>query len=250
MRAAEAATQHRGPDRGHGQEGQGRLRAGGAHQRGLRQRVRQRRARSADLVAEIAAASNEQSQGIEQVNKAVAEMDKVTQQNAATAEESSGASHELTSQAEDMKRMVERPGDAGRRPTSEQAPGSRRRDARRRGCSGQDRRKQAPAQRRRRVVAGRGPRADDPPGVRRRGVQRVLIPDGPRRRTATRQGGRPARPAAFCAFLRRCSAPVPAPSFVDSPGRSGMVGPSGAKRSLRYRPANPGHHRASWEISR
>ncbi len=59
------------------------------------------------LVGEIAAASHEQSQGIEQVNKAVGEMDKVIQQNAATAEESSGASHELTSQAEDMKRMVE-----------------------------------------------------------------------------------------------------------------------------------------------
>ncbi len=58
------------------------------------------------LVGEIAAASHEQSQGIEQVNKAVGEMDKVIQQNAATAEESSGASHELTSQAEDMKRMV------------------------------------------------------------------------------------------------------------------------------------------------
>ena len=58
------------------------------------------------LVGEIAAASHEQSQGIEQVNKAVSEMDKVIQQNAATAEESSGASHELTSQAEDMKGMV------------------------------------------------------------------------------------------------------------------------------------------------
>ena len=45
-------------------------------------------AKVADLVAEIAAASNEQAQGIDQVNTAVAEMDKVTQQNAASAEES------------------------------------------------------------------------------------------------------------------------------------------------------------------
>ncbi len=39
------------------------------------------------LIGEIAMASNEQSQGIEQINIAVAEMDKVVQQNAATAEE-------------------------------------------------------------------------------------------------------------------------------------------------------------------
>ncbi len=40
-----------------------------------------------ELVGEIAAASNEQAEGIQQVNTAVAEMDKVTQQNAATSEE-------------------------------------------------------------------------------------------------------------------------------------------------------------------
>ncbi len=40
-----------------------------------------------ELVAEIAAASEEQVQGIDQVNKAVAEMDKVVQQNAGNAEE-------------------------------------------------------------------------------------------------------------------------------------------------------------------
>jgi len=39
------------------------------------------------LVEEISAASNEQAQGIEQINKAVSEMDKVTQQNAAGAEQ-------------------------------------------------------------------------------------------------------------------------------------------------------------------
>ena len=43
-------------------------------------------AKVADLVAEIAAASNEQAQGIDQVNTAVGQMDKVTQQNAANAE--------------------------------------------------------------------------------------------------------------------------------------------------------------------
>jgi methyl-accepting chemotaxis protein len=60
-----------------------------------------------ELVGEIAAASNEQAQGIEQVNKAVAEMDKVTQQSAANAEESASASEEMNAQAEQMKGVVE-----------------------------------------------------------------------------------------------------------------------------------------------
>jgi methyl-accepting chemotaxis protein len=59
-----------------------------------------------DLVGEIAAASNEQAQGIEQVNTAVAEMDKVTQRNAANAEESASASEEMSAQAEQMKAIV------------------------------------------------------------------------------------------------------------------------------------------------
>jgi methyl-accepting chemotaxis protein len=58
------------------------------------------------LVSEIAAASNEQAQGIEQVNTAVTEMDKVTQSNAANAEESASAAEEMNSQAEQMKAMV------------------------------------------------------------------------------------------------------------------------------------------------
>jgi methyl-accepting chemotaxis protein len=60
----------------------------------------------ATLIAEIAAASKEQSQGIDQVNTAVAEMDKVVQQNAANAEESASASEELSGQAEDLNGMV------------------------------------------------------------------------------------------------------------------------------------------------
>ena len=59
-----------------------------------------------ELVGEVAAASNEQAQGIDQVNKAVAEMDKVVQQNAANAEESAAASEELNAQAEQMKTYV------------------------------------------------------------------------------------------------------------------------------------------------
>jgi methyl-accepting chemotaxis protein len=59
-----------------------------------------------DLIAEIAAASGEQSQGIDQVNTAVAQMDKVTQQNAANSEESASAAEELSSQAEELQGMV------------------------------------------------------------------------------------------------------------------------------------------------
>jgi methyl-accepting chemotaxis protein len=60
-----------------------------------------------DLVSEISAASNEQSQGIGQVNQAVTEMDKVTQQNAASAEESASASEEMNAQAVQMKQTVD-----------------------------------------------------------------------------------------------------------------------------------------------
>jgi methyl-accepting chemotaxis protein len=58
------------------------------------------------LIAEVSAASQEQSQGIEQVNTAVAQMDKVTQSNAANAEESASASEELSSQAQNLNAMV------------------------------------------------------------------------------------------------------------------------------------------------
>lgn len=59
------------------------------------------------LVGEVAAASQEQAKGIEQVNTAVAQMDKVTQGNAASSEESASASEELSSQAQEMNSMVE-----------------------------------------------------------------------------------------------------------------------------------------------
>jgi methyl-accepting chemotaxis protein len=58
------------------------------------------------LVAEIAAASREQSQGIAQVSSAVAQLDKVTQQNAANAEESASAAEELNSQAAELRSLI------------------------------------------------------------------------------------------------------------------------------------------------
>jgi methyl-accepting chemotaxis protein len=59
-----------------------------------------------DLLSEIAAASKEQAQGIEQVNIAVTEMDKITQQNAANAEHSASASEALNAQAEQLRSIV------------------------------------------------------------------------------------------------------------------------------------------------
>lgn len=65
------------------------------------------RARQVDeLVAEIASASREQSQGITQVNSAVGQMDKVTQNNASAAEQSASAAEELSTQANAMKDSI------------------------------------------------------------------------------------------------------------------------------------------------
>ncbi len=59
-----------------------------------------------DIVSEIAAASREQSIGIDQVNKAVGQMDEVTQQNAALAEQTSAASESLNDQARKMNGLM------------------------------------------------------------------------------------------------------------------------------------------------
>ncbi len=65
------------------------------------------KARQVDtLVAEIAQASKEQTQGIEQVNTAVSQMDKITQSNAAGAEESAAAAEELSAQAVVLQESV------------------------------------------------------------------------------------------------------------------------------------------------
>jgi len=58
------------------------------------------------LVAEIATAAQEQSQGIRQIGEAIAQMDKVTQGNSATAEQSAAAAEELTSQARSLQQTI------------------------------------------------------------------------------------------------------------------------------------------------
>ncbi len=64
-------------------------------------------AQVADLLNGITQASDEQAQGVEQINTAVTQMDKITQQNAAGAEESASASEQLSVQARTVKGIVE-----------------------------------------------------------------------------------------------------------------------------------------------
>ena len=59
-----------------------------------------------ELVAEIAAASNEQAQGVDQINRAVSEMDRVVQHNAANSEEAAAAAEELAAQSESLRENV------------------------------------------------------------------------------------------------------------------------------------------------
>lgn len=62
--------------------------------------------RVTDLMSEISAASLEQSSGIEQVNKAITQMDEVTQQNAALVEEAAAAAESLEEQARSLADAV------------------------------------------------------------------------------------------------------------------------------------------------
>ena len=59
-----------------------------------------------DIMGEIAAASHEQASGIDQVNRAVAQMDEVTQQNAALVEEAAAAAGSMQDQARELVRAV------------------------------------------------------------------------------------------------------------------------------------------------
>jgi len=75
-----------------------------------------------DIVSEISAASVEQSTGIEEINRAITQMDEVTQQNAALVEEAAAASQSLQEQAGNLAAVVSAftlaPGQAGTSPTA------------------------------------------------------------------------------------------------------------------------------------
>ncbi len=61
-----------------------------------------------DLVAEIAAASQEQAQGVAEINQGISQIDSVTQQNTANAEESAAAAEEMSAQAVQLSHMLQR----------------------------------------------------------------------------------------------------------------------------------------------
>ncbi len=63
-------------------------------------------AKTSDLVQEIAAASQEQSVGVAQINTAMNQMNQITQQNASSSEELAATAEEMTSQAEQLLELV------------------------------------------------------------------------------------------------------------------------------------------------
>jgi methyl-accepting chemotaxis protein len=63
--------------------------------------------RTAELVQEISAASNEQNSGAEQINSAIIQLDTVIQRNASASEEMASMSEELSGQAEQLQRAVQ-----------------------------------------------------------------------------------------------------------------------------------------------
>ncbi len=79
----------------------------------------------ADIMGEITAATQEQSNGIEEVNQAISQMDEMTQQNAALVEEAAAAAQSMTEQAEILGRAVsifKLASDGGRRAAPAAAP--------------------------------------------------------------------------------------------------------------------------------
>lgn len=62
--------------------------------------------KTASLVQEITAASNEQQIGAEQINNAIQQLNNVTQQNAATSEEMASSSEEMMSKADQLKELI------------------------------------------------------------------------------------------------------------------------------------------------
>jgi methyl-accepting chemotaxis protein len=62
--------------------------------------------RTAELVQEVTAASTEQSSGVTQINRAMAQVDSVTQRNASSAEELSSTAEELAAQSEQLQQLM------------------------------------------------------------------------------------------------------------------------------------------------
>jgi methyl-accepting chemotaxis protein len=62
--------------------------------------------KTAELVQEVTAASTEQSSGVTQINRAMSQVDSVTQRNASSAEELSSTAEELAAQSEELQQLM------------------------------------------------------------------------------------------------------------------------------------------------
>lgn len=82
--------------------------------------------KTAELVQEVAAASGEQSSGVNQVNKAMGMMDQITQRNASASEELASTAEEMSSQAESLSQLMSffRTGNESRQNSTKPASGS------------------------------------------------------------------------------------------------------------------------------
>jgi methyl-accepting chemotaxis protein-2 (aspartate sensor receptor) len=105
QRSAEAAKQIKALI----EESVGKVKAGSAQVEAAGQTMHdivQSIQRVADMIGEVTAAATEQSEGIGQVNAAVAQLDTMTQQNAALVEQSTAAAQSLREQAEQLQRII------------------------------------------------------------------------------------------------------------------------------------------------
>jgi methyl-accepting chemotaxis protein len=62
--------------------------------------------KTADLVQEITASSEEQTAGVEQVNMAMSQLNQITQQNASSAEELAATAEEMSGQANSLRKLM------------------------------------------------------------------------------------------------------------------------------------------------
>ncbi len=106
--------------------------------------------KTAELVAEISAACREQDIGAAQINQAIQQLDKVTQQNAGASEEMSATSEELAAQAEQLQASIaffriDNAGGRRRTGCSAQAAPAKRAAPRQQSCCNAPARKSSPA---------------------------------------------------------------------------------------------------------
>jgi len=82
--------------------------------------------KTAELVQDVAAASTEQSGGVTQINKAMSQVDTVTQRNASSAEELSSTAEELAAQSEQLQQLMTFFRVAGEQPSHRNGDGKQR----------------------------------------------------------------------------------------------------------------------------